>query len=565
MKKDKGSIAIFVLVALLFMSGFLLILYASNANKSKTVKEQFDIIKQIYTCSDVYLEKMHFNSIAVVLDKNNLTIEEGDTERIIATIKNENEDAIVTWKLEDKNIATMEKIDDRTVELKGISIGETKLIAEYEGKKGICEISVIPEKKTELDIANGTIELYSNGYKQNGSSLISTDNNKYVITGTTTENTVKVMDVGTYKITIKDLNIDVSGIDKMCAFNANRGAKAKNLYVNVIIEGSNTLCGGGSAAGLGFSKATPNVDGETEGSTLTINGDGELNVTGGWASAGIGSGYTGLDSAAGEANNIIINGGNITAKAGTNGAAIGGGLYNKVNNIIINGGNINAIGSNRFGIGTAAADLDNITINGGIINITGGEYGGGIGGSESSGKITINGGIINVYSPISYSYSKYPAIGDCNEIEINGGTLIAKSNSYPGIFNTRGNIKILGGSIVSTGRGANIGKLDENGTLIETAPTNGTNNLYLTSIQLSNVTEKQQITSLTTSDNIIYGITDMYCSSDDESTTDINEGGKLYLYLPSGTRTITVSAGGKSYSAIVTTGENNEVTLLTEV
>ena len=37
-KKEKGSIAIFVLVALLFMSAFLIILYGSNVNKSKIVK-----------------------------------------------------------------------------------------------------------------------------------------------------------------------------------------------------------------------------------------------------------------------------------------------------------------------------------------------------------------------------------------------------------------------------------------------------------------------------------------------------------------------------------------------
>lgn len=48
MRRDKGSIAIFVLAALLFMSGFLLILYASNVNKSKTVKEQLNIISDIY-------------------------------------------------------------------------------------------------------------------------------------------------------------------------------------------------------------------------------------------------------------------------------------------------------------------------------------------------------------------------------------------------------------------------------------------------------------------------------------------------------------------------------------
>lgn len=48
MRKEKGSIAIFVLVALLFMSAFLIISFANNINKSKTAKEQFNIISEIY-------------------------------------------------------------------------------------------------------------------------------------------------------------------------------------------------------------------------------------------------------------------------------------------------------------------------------------------------------------------------------------------------------------------------------------------------------------------------------------------------------------------------------------
>lgn len=48
MKKQKGSIGIFVLIALLFMSAFLIISFASNVNKSKIVKEQFNIISGIY-------------------------------------------------------------------------------------------------------------------------------------------------------------------------------------------------------------------------------------------------------------------------------------------------------------------------------------------------------------------------------------------------------------------------------------------------------------------------------------------------------------------------------------
>lgn len=56
MKKEKGSIAIFVLVALLFMVGFLILTFAGNINKSKTVKEQVDIINNIYQYSNQGLE-----------------------------------------------------------------------------------------------------------------------------------------------------------------------------------------------------------------------------------------------------------------------------------------------------------------------------------------------------------------------------------------------------------------------------------------------------------------------------------------------------------------------------
>ena len=48
LKNEKGSITIFVLVGLLFMSAFLIISYASNINKSKVIKEQLEIINTIY-------------------------------------------------------------------------------------------------------------------------------------------------------------------------------------------------------------------------------------------------------------------------------------------------------------------------------------------------------------------------------------------------------------------------------------------------------------------------------------------------------------------------------------
>ena len=49
LKNNKGSVTIFVLIGLLFMSSFLIISFASNVNRSKIAKEQFDIISKIYS------------------------------------------------------------------------------------------------------------------------------------------------------------------------------------------------------------------------------------------------------------------------------------------------------------------------------------------------------------------------------------------------------------------------------------------------------------------------------------------------------------------------------------
>lgn len=47
-KSQKGSITIFVLIALLFYTAFLLLMYAANTNKFKTITEKSDILKGIY-------------------------------------------------------------------------------------------------------------------------------------------------------------------------------------------------------------------------------------------------------------------------------------------------------------------------------------------------------------------------------------------------------------------------------------------------------------------------------------------------------------------------------------
>lgn len=66
-KKETGSIAIFVLVALLFMSAFLLISYANNVNKSKIAKEQFNMISNIYSYNDS--DEAAYNRVYTALRK----------------------------------------------------------------------------------------------------------------------------------------------------------------------------------------------------------------------------------------------------------------------------------------------------------------------------------------------------------------------------------------------------------------------------------------------------------------------------------------------------------------
>ena len=151
-----------------------------------------------------------------------------------------------------------------------------------------------------------------------------------------------------------------------------------------------------------------------EGTTLTINaetaGTGSLTATGGDQATGIGTGSTSTSAVTG--GNIVINGGTITANAGTRyGAGIGTGLANSHNNtcgsITINGGTVTATGgAGGSGIGTGTVNEATNTC--GAISITGGTvtankgsssgtyYSIGIGnvlnnGTQTCGTITIGG------------------------------------------------------------------------------------------------------------------------------------------------------------------------------
>lgn len=355
-----------------------------------------------------------------------------------------------------------------------------------------------------LDIADGSIELKANGYIQ-GENELEEYVGKYILTGTTTENTVKVTEVGTYDITIQDLNIDV--IEKgLCAFDANKNRIAEGCHVKITLEGENKLHSG---EGAGLQCVGGKLESENS-SSLILEGNGYLDAKcgGGYCGAGIGGFYSSIPVA-----NIIINSGNYNLEGKTSGSGIGGGLRQPVGKITINGGNIVSKGGYASGIGTYSdgANIECLTINGGVLELVGGEYGSGINAPK--------------------------------QLIINGGTIIATTpKKYGIVIMEGGNATITGGNIFANGKENEISSI----------PTNGVNDVYLSQIKLKDVEDDKKITKIEISDNIQYGIKDMYTIED----------GMLYLYLPVGTRTITVEAEGNIYSGTVETKEEAEVIVL---
>ena len=156
----------------------------------------------------------------------------------------------------------------------------------------------------------------------------------------------------------------------------------------LVLKGSNTVtCNSYNGAGI-----TP-----ADGSTLTIQGNGILNVNGNGEGC-IGIGYRANYSGTG---NVVINNGTIVIKA--NSAAIGA-KDGSIGNITINGGNVTAYGKDyaaAIGCGYEST-CGNITITGGTVTAIGNGYGctaiGTGGGNCTCGDITISGGTVTAIS-----------------------------------------------------------------------------------------------------------------------------------------------------------------------
>ena len=333
----------------------------------------------------------------------------------------------------------------------------------------------VPEAQTlegsydaEINLADGTYTGDITGINITGGAVqftTSITGNNYRIYGTTSARRVVLQTNVDTNITLDGVSISSSNFSP---FSLNGTAK-----VNLTLTGTNVLTcthfnsyGTSGYAGLCVGASA----------TLTIDGSGSLQATGGLG-AGIGGNYSMSNGT------VIINGGTITANGGSGSAGIGGGRGVDTNGgsggtITINGGTVAANGNfGGAGIGGGYASSSSgsyvagnggtITINGGTITATGGIRSPGIGGGGafitgntggSSGIITITGGRITTTG------GGKNGVNDSGYAGGIGGALGGNGESR----NTAGTIIFTGGSILPR---TNTGTVS-----VIPSPTNGTVN-----------------------------------------------------------------------------------------
>ena len=259
------------------------------------------------------------------------------------------------------------------------------------------------------------------------------------------KNVIKIINNCTKKdttVTIKDVNIDVSGKGRSAMFVQGKGDTTLKL------EGNNTLKSGQYCAGL-------EKDDDVSTGKLTITAEdtsSSLNAYGGHSGAGIGGGNQRSTS------NLEIANGKIHAVGGLFGAGIGGGI-NGNGEVSISGGEVTAQGGNlAAGIGGGAQGSGKVTIkNGEVTAKTNGAAAAIGGGNRGSGDVTILDGRVTTQlvnnNPVTGIGG---GIGSTNKstVRILGGVVDAVGGGYgSGIGGGKGDAQ---GAEVEIGGGAQV-------------------------------------------------------------------------------------------------------------
>lgn len=198
-------------------------------------------------------------------------------------------------------------------------------------------------------------------------SVVLTNNGNYIITGSTTANSITIANGIQANITLINVSVVLSN---GCSFHMGAGS-----FANLILLGTGTNTFSSSADHAGIHLATN--------CTLTVatNSTAALLAQGGAGASGIGGGKDG------NGGTIEIHGGTIQAVGGTSGAGVGGGYHGSGGTILIDdNATVTATGgANGAGIGGGlGGDGGSITIGGNaIVAGTGGSFGAGVGGGFS--------------------------------------------------------------------------------------------------------------------------------------------------------------------------------------
>lgn len=259
------------------------------------------------------------------------------------------------------------------------------------------------------------------------------------------KNVIKIINNCTQKdttVTIKDVNIDVSGKGRSAMFVQGKGDTTLKL------EGNNTLKSGQYCAGL-------EKDDDVSTGKLTITAEdtsSSLNAYGGHSGAGIGGGNQRSTS------NLEIANGKIHAVGGLFGAGIGGGI-NGNGEVSISGGEVTAQGGNlAAGIGGGAQGSGKVTIkNGKVTAKTNGAAAAIGGGNRGSGDVTILDGRVTTTlvnnNPVT-GIGGAPNSTDKSTVRILGGVVDAVGGGYgSGIGGGSGDAQ---GAEVEIGGGAQV-------------------------------------------------------------------------------------------------------------
>jgi len=359
----------------------------------------------------------------------------------LVSCSKEKEDAILG---EDGDTATSLVIDSTTVS-KGTVEGNTGTAANED------DILANSTFSSTVSIAFGSTIVITNPLEASGVTVKETNGDvvitstasevAYVLSGTTTNGSVKIYSDKKYKLTLNGVNI--TNADGP-AINLQSGKRA---FLVLADNTTNTLADGATyiASGTEDMKATLFSEGQ-----LIVSGNGSLSIKGNYKHAictdeylRIISGNITVTSA--KSDGIHTNDAFISDGGTVNITTSGDGIQVEEGYIVINNGtfNINVVDKGIAASWDTDATIDPyLTINGGTItvNSSAGE------GIESKSILTINSGTIAVKTADD-------GLNAGTFIYINGGNIYAYSSSNDGI-DSNGKLTVTGGKIVSVGAGS---------------------------------------------------------------------------------------------------------------